>query len=598
MGDCESTNNRQEDNFNKIGIRKIPESMQPGSEMHPINVPISKTIKSLCKVITPKETGSGFLIKFFKDQQDFFCLMTNEHVVKKEFIKKKKTITFYYDSGAKTREIQLNPEERFIKDFTDMYIDATVIEILPKDDIPKDYFLTVLLDYLINYKQLVGQEITIIQYPKGELNYSHGFIKNLTQDEKYGFVHGASTLGGSSGSPIFLKGTTKVIGIHKASDDKKIVNFGDFIYPIFNYFRNFSRKNNEINVLVNERKNNDIPIQNNSSLNQMTIIYEIEEYVSRVSLFGEDFVKHNKSRCYLLIDGQKMELCKYLDLTRNQKTNGILEIKLIEKKIITDMSYMFNYCRSLKSLPDISKWDTKNVKNMSWMFMDCESLIPLPDISKWDTKNVSNMSYMFSSCTSLMSLPDISKWDIKNVNNMESMFDYCSSLVSLPDISKWDTKNVRNMSCIFFHCISLIFLPDISKWNTKNVINMSAMFDSCSSLKSLPDISKWDTKNVIGMSWMFNYCSSLKYLPDISKWDTKNVIDMSYMFDHCSSLKSLPDISKWDTKNVTDMSWMFFNCSSLNSLPDISKWDTKNVRFMTCMFNSPEYIKSFLENIS
>ena len=45
------------------------------------------------------------------------------------------------------------------------------------------------------------------------------------------------------------------------------------------------------------------------------------------------------------------------------------------------MSHMFNGCRSLKSLPDISKWDTKNVINMSYIFSDCNSLNNLPDIS-------------------------------------------------------------------------------------------------------------------------------------------------------------------------------------------------------------------------
>ena len=65
------------------------------------------------------------------------------------------------------------------------------------------------------------------------------------------------------------------------------------------------------------------------------------------------------------------------------------------------MSYMFYYCESLKNLPDISKWDTKNVTNMSYMFSYCKSLKNLPDISKWNTKNVTNMSNMFYFCESL-----------------------------------------------------------------------------------------------------------------------------------------------------------------------------------------------------
>ena len=59
---------------------------------------------------------------------------------------------------------------------------------------------------------------------------------------------------------------------------------------------------------------------------------------------------------------------------------------------------MFNGCKSLKSLPDISKWDTKNVTNMSAMFRDCSSLKYLPEISKWDTKTVTYMNSMFDYC--------------------------------------------------------------------------------------------------------------------------------------------------------------------------------------------------------
>ena len=35
---------------------------------------------------------------------------------------------------------------------------------------------------------------------------------------------------------------------------------------------------------------------------------------------------------------------------------------------------------------------------MSYMFRGCSSLISLPDISKWDTKNITNMSVMLNEC--------------------------------------------------------------------------------------------------------------------------------------------------------------------------------------------------------
>ena len=87
---------------------------------------------------------------------------------------------------------------------------------------------------------------------------------------------------------------------------------------------------------------------------------------------------------------------------------------------------------------DLSSFqDTKNVNNMSFMFSFinnmsrifcfCKSLKSLPDISNWDTKNVNDMCYMFCCCKSLESLPDISKWAIKNVDNMSRMFYYINN---------------------------------------------------------------------------------------------------------------------------------------------------------------------------
>ena len=71
------------------------------------------------------------------------------------------------------------------------------------------------------------------------------------------------------------------------------------------------------------------------------------------------------------------------------------------------MNSMFSGCSFLKSLPNISKWNTNNVNNMNHMFLGCSSLISLSNISKWITNNVNNICYMFAGCSSLISLPEI-----------------------------------------------------------------------------------------------------------------------------------------------------------------------------------------------
>ena len=43
------------------------------------------------------------------------------------------------------------------------------------------------------------------------------------------------------------------------------------------------------------------------------------------------------------------------------------------------------------------------------------------------------MSYMFSGCKSLSSLPDISKWNTNNVTNMIGMFDNSINIILSQD---------------------------------------------------------------------------------------------------------------------------------------------------------------------
>ena len=213
-----------------------------GCELIPIDSIVPAT-KSLCKIITNYKIASGFLIKLFKGEEDFYCLISNEHIITKNMIKNKEKITFLYDSESKRKEIYLNNEERYIKDFRDINIDATVVEILKEDKIDKEYYLLPYIDYIYDKNKLKEKEITIIQYPNGKLCYSNGKIKDINNNE---IIHLASTEEGSSGSPIFIKDSIKVIGIHKGGKKDKNENYGDFIGPIYNFFINFSKNKIEL----------------------------------------------------------------------------------------------------------------------------------------------------------------------------------------------------------------------------------------------------------------------------------------------------------------------------------------------------------------
>ena len=80
----------------------------------------------------------------------FYCLISNEHVIKNDIIKNNNIIIYiFYDNEFKYANIKLGNKKRYIKSFIDIELDITVVEILDEDNISKDYFLFPELETLI-----------------------------------------------------------------------------------------------------------------------------------------------------------------------------------------------------------------------------------------------------------------------------------------------------------------------------------------------------------------------------------------------------------------------------------------------------------------
>ena len=67
------------------------------------------------------------------------------------------------------------------------------------------------------------------------------------------------------------------------------------------------------------------------------------------------------------------------------------------------------------------------------MFSNCYLLEILSDISKWNINNLENISYMFFGCKSLKSLPDLSKIINKEIKK-EEVFDSCKEDITLKEL--------------------------------------------------------------------------------------------------------------------------------------------------------------------
>ena len=229
-----------------------------------------KVKSKLCKIkITSSgEIGYGFLMKLYKGNNPFYCLLTN-------FINKNnvnENIEIYYDNQNKMFKINLNEKERFILNYSFINIDVTIIEILPKDNINENYFLLPNLD-----NKLENKSIYISQYE--ESNYIMNKIKSINQ---YDIIY-LNNIAVTSGSPIFLEDSTKVIGINKKE------NIGNILIPIIN-----SLKDNLEYQKINNGKYEGFT-KNNKLEGYGKYIYENGEYY--IGQWLND-LKHGKGTIY------------------------------------------------------------------------------------------------------------------------------------------------------------------------------------------------------------------------------------------------------------------------------------------------------------
>jgi len=258
MGSCESkgnipelTNRKESLEDDKINCPiKITETknkngrikeciLENSSPFEKLDSSLSNVLKSICKIkirtINEIITGSGFLLKFNINQELFYCLISNEHVIRNDLIRNNNIIHISYDSEFQHANVKLESNKRYIKSFTDNDLDITVVQLLDEDKIPKEFFLVPESENIINNK-LNNNRIYIPQYADGkELKNARGILKNI---DNYEFSHSVNTKEGSSGSPIFLENCNKVIGIHTGASENKSENYGNFIYPVINFIRN------------------------------------------------------------------------------------------------------------------------------------------------------------------------------------------------------------------------------------------------------------------------------------------------------------------------------------------------------------------------
>ena len=195
--------------------------------------------------------GTGFFTKILFQNKLLPVLITNNHVLKEEDIENNKIIklTRYNNIEKKDEDISIEIDDSRIR-YTNIEIDITIVEIKPEEDKINNYLE--INEEEMTENQYKKSSIYILHYPN-EKYVSYGLINELIEYKT--IIHHCNTEKGSSGSPILLLKSNKVIGVHcggKKSYNNEY-NYGTYIkYAIKEINKKYT---NEINLKYKNKIN-------------------------------------------------------------------------------------------------------------------------------------------------------------------------------------------------------------------------------------------------------------------------------------------------------------------------------------------------------
>ena len=314
----------------KIGNKekKINDSPEPVSISGTRTI-LEQMINCICKIKVDQSIGTGFFCRInYGINKTMKFLMTNFHVLTKNYYDKTKTIDLLINDEKIVKPIDLTKKRHIY--FDEEKYDIILIEILDIDGI--NNFLE-LDDNLFREKEdaLYKQKsIYVPQYPNGKnAAVSYGILKSFDEVNNSNILHTCSTEKGSSGSPILNLETNKVIGIHKEGSVNFNFNMGTFLkYPLIDFIENKLNKEKAVNNIINNSSN--LSMKENN-FNDIMNIQKIEDKINnniqvpKINITFDEKTDLPSSKNIIINYGTTVDqvLKEYLVLIKKQKLIGL-----------------------------------------------------------------------------------------------------------------------------------------------------------------------------------------------------------------------------------------------------------------------------------
>ena len=428
------------------------------------------------RIETGNSTGTGFFIKILLNKKNKYFLFTCFHVITKNEIDSKITIDIYY--GKKDNEtkksIKLDKDERFISYYEDEK-DATIIEVLEKDNITDDKYLIADLNYKYGYEIYKKSKFLLAGYTNDsvygkERQVSFGEIKNIYESE---FEHSFHTEKASLGGPICLFENIQVIGIHKHGHKIEPINYGTFIGAIIDilkieYKEIKSEINHEQKIELNYEKIDNI---NNFSNIENTIEYEKDISIKYYEKLNTKFNIDENIDDEILEDSYNIKLeklyMKYGELLLLGSEVNFKKLKILHLN--------GNYISNLTILGMV-KFEELNELNLDWN--------RIYDINILENESFKKLKFLsfYHNCISDINV--LSRAKFKNINVLD-LGD--NSISDITVLDKVNFKELRKLS-LYNNIISDIKVLERVKFDKLKLLDLDCNNISRTKFSGLIDI--------------------------------------------------------------------------------------------------------------
>jgi surface protein len=284
------------------------------------------------------------------------------------------------------------------------------------------------------------------------------------------------------------------------------------------------------------------------------------------------------------IANTKLKTIKFGDLSQcaifNNTFAECVELETIENfkvhSVCEDLSYVFNGCAKLKSLPNMNLWDTSNIKSLEATFYGC-GITDFTQVENWDLTSCTSIYAVFAR-TNVKKI-NLSGWQINNseesdlIFSLRDLFYHCEALQEV-NVSNIVTNHVNNIDNMFYNCISLKTIIGLTTWDTSNVGSMHGVF------YSVPidyfDFSGWDFSklNIAPNNLWGTTPEKTIVLNNIAWAYPKQINNFLYSSSNYGKSKVTEIVMDEIREDMTDFSGMFKNCSELYTDIAFPTWAT------------------------